>query len=586
MKKKTLTAVLLSSVLLSSVCAVPFAGAAEQNNTDANEEQNSGISTEKSESKPFMVTLVVYGKNGEENQYYTVTPPSRENAEKMSEELGLSEGEYEIDEKWGGGAPTDEVTDTETVECYVLYRVGDVYTAHFLNEYQASLEKSGISAEEAKTMTGELRKQINENGAITDPEIEKQRQEYCTQKIDEEMDKACRTIGIDRNDVTIVRNEMSHCIKGEMTADQIAAAETLTRNYAIVTVGDEVGKYKGKIANKLLLDKIREGEENIEVSVRIKSASGELGTVTDKERTSYVKDIFDAAGIDSFGSINQTMFKYLQIDDEFIYLLETETTLNAEQLEKLCEADEVLEVTALPPWHQAKPTVEPTDPVVAPPSESVTGDLNGDGIIDVSDLTMLSLALLGDNELSDSQKKNADVDSDSEITVADLARLRQYLSKKIVSFDDKTPSEPVKDPSVDGYEFSVNYCTASNHIIGPQTEVFTSEKELNEYLEQNQDKMIRLNDEANYNAEWFENHNLVMVLLKEPYLDFGHEVTYVDSQKIKITRLKQRNVSPMEKGWAIFIELDKDSEMSSEKINVVITDKEVDSVSAYLQGKR
>ena len=308
--------------------------------------------------------------------------------------------------------------------------------------------------------------------------------------------------------------------------------------------------------------------------------------MTDKERTSYVKDIFDAAGIDSFGSINQTMFKYLQIDDEFIYLLETETTLNAEQLEKLCEADEVLEVTALPPWHQAKPTVEPTEPVVAPPSESVTGDLNGDGIIDVSDLTMLSLALLGDNELSDSQKKNADVDSDSEITVADLARLRQYLSKKIVSFDDKTPSEPVKDPSADGYEFSVNYCTASNRIIGPQTEVFTSEKELNEYLEQNQDKMIRLNDEANYNAEWFENHNLVMVLLKEPYLDFGHEVTYVDSQKIKITRLKQRNVSPMEKGWAIFIELDKDSEMSSEKINVVITDKEVDSVSAYLQGKR
>ena len=539
MKKKTLTAVLLSSVLLSSVCAVPFAGAAEQNNTDVNEEQNSGISTE----------------NGEENNYYTATP-------------------------------ADEVTDTETVECNVLYRVSDVYTAHFLNEYQASLEKNGISAEEAKTMTGKLRKQINENGAITDPEIEKQRQEYYTQKIDEEMDKACQTIGVDRKDVTIVRNEMSHCIKGEMTSKQITAAETLTRNYAIVTVGDEVGKYKGKISNKLLLDKIREGEENIEVSVRIRSASGELGKVTDKERTSYVKDIFDAAGIDSFGSINQTMFKYLQIDDEFIYLLETETTLNAEQLEKLCEADEVLEVTALPPWHQAKPTVEPTEPVVAPPSEYVTGDLNGDGIIDVSDLTMLSLALLGDNELSDSQKKNADVDSDSEITVADLARLRQYLSKKIVSFDDKTPSEPVKDPSADGYEFSVNYCTASNRIIGPQTEVFTSEKELNEYLEQNQDKMIRLNDEANYDAEWFENHNLVMVLLKEPCPEFGHEVTHVDSQKIEITRLKQRNVSPMEKGWAIFIELDKDSEMSSEKINVVITDKEVDSVSAYLQGKR
>ena len=290
-------------------------------------------------------------------------------------------------------------------------------------------------------------------------------------------------------------------------------------------------------------------------------------------------EIFAEAGIDKTAVVAVSK-----------YVSSTTCDVNADQVRKLSLIDSVQDIDYLDPTAEPLPTVSPTiSPTAAPiiTQQGVAyGDVNIDGIIDVSDLTMLSLALLGDNELSDSQKKNADVDSDSEITVADLARLRQYLSKKIVSFDDKTPSEPVKDPSADGYEFSVNYCTASNQIIGPQTEVFTSEKELNEYLEQNQDKMIRLNDEANYDAEWFENHNLVMVLLKEPYLDFGHEVTHVDSQKIEITRLKQRNVSPMEKGWAIFIELDKDSEMSSEKINVVITDKEVDSVSAYLQGKR
>ncbi|MBP0976656.1 MAG: hypothetical protein J6P89_00550 [Oscillospiraceae bacterium] len=32
-------------------------------------------------------------------------------------------------------------------------------------------------------------------------------------------------------------------------------------------------------------------------------------------------------------------------------------------------------------------------------------------------------------------EKNADVDHDGEVTLADLARIRQYLSKKIESFD-------------------------------------------------------------------------------------------------------------------------------------------------------
>ena len=82
------------------------------------------------------------------------------------------------------------------------------------------------------------------------------------------------------------------------------------------------------------------------------------------------------------------------------------------------------------------PTVSPTDSTVCPTiaPQWLYGDVNTDGIIDVSDFTMLSLALVGDVELSEHQKVNADVDNDSEISVADLASLRQYLSKKIISF--------------------------------------------------------------------------------------------------------------------------------------------------------
>ena len=64
-------------------------------------------------------------------------------------------------------------------------------------------------------------------------------------------------------------------------------------------------------------------------------------------------------------------------------------------------------------------------------SASYKGDVNVDSTIDVTDLTALSLALLGDMDLTADQQKAADLDGDGAVTLADLARLQQYLSKKI-----------------------------------------------------------------------------------------------------------------------------------------------------------
>ncbi len=73
--------------------------------------------------------------------------------------------------------------------------------------------------------------------------------------------------------------------------------------------------------------------------------------------------------------------------------------------------------------------------------EFTIGDINADGRTDVTDLSNLSLYLIGDTKFTEVQKKAADVDDDGEVKLTDLAKYRQYLSKII---DSLGPVQPVK----------------------------------------------------------------------------------------------------------------------------------------------
>ena len=64
----------------------------------------------------------------------------------------------------------------------------------------------------------------------------------------------------------------------------------------------------------------------------------------------------------------------------------------------------------------------------------IAGDLNFDGKIDVTDLSELSLALADGKEFTDAQQNAVDVDKDGKVTLSDLARMRQFLSKIIEAF--------------------------------------------------------------------------------------------------------------------------------------------------------
>ncbi len=62
------------------------------------------------------------------------------------------------------------------------------------------------------------------------------------------------------------------------------------------------------------------------------------------------------------------------------------------------------------------------------------GDVNCNGVVDITDISALSIALADKKTLEGQSFNNADVNKDGELNVVDLAALRQFVSKKITRF--------------------------------------------------------------------------------------------------------------------------------------------------------
>ena len=63
------------------------------------------------------------------------------------------------------------------------------------------------------------------------------------------------------------------------------------------------------------------------------------------------------------------------------------------------------------------------------PTDFTFGDINDDGKIDVTDLSCLAIHLADKTELTSKQKLAADVEYNGKVELADLARLKQYISR-------------------------------------------------------------------------------------------------------------------------------------------------------------
>ena len=87
------------------------------------------------------------------------------------------------------------------------------------------------------------------------------------------------------------------------------------------------------------------------------------------------------------------------------------------------------DVTSEPSATEEPSTTEKPSVTSGTSSEVMYGDVDGNGKIDVTDLSYLSIYLIGEGKFTDDQMKAADVDCDGGVKLSDLARLRQYLSR-------------------------------------------------------------------------------------------------------------------------------------------------------------
>lgn len=215
-------------------------------------------------------------------------------------------------------------------------------------------------------------------------------------------------------------------------------------------------------------------------------------------------------------------------------------------------------------------------------NEEGTGDINSDGLVDVSDLTELSLALLGDTELTSVQQKAADVDGDGTVKLPDLARLKQFISKVITSLKYEQSSDSVQ-PSAECRKFEFNgekcysYVTdlmePDKSVYGDTKAVLIDSAEKLSEIPKRFDAGIYLETtcEERFNSavekvtgykqpddEYFKNNVLIYAWGREMNYNYDMEVDHLeftgaDELDININRFTYMAVSPAERSYGYFI---------------------------------
>ena len=177
-------------------------------------------------------------------------------------------------------------------------------------------------------------------------------------------------------------------------------------------------------------------------------------------------------------------------------------------------------------------------------NEIIYGDLNSDKTVDVTDLSILSLYLIGDRELeNDMQKEAADVQYDGVIDLGDLACMRQYLSKKTESIG--KPSEDITDKCTvlkiaddhdhykiyEGFEYNWTKTDPDGYPI--ESEIYdsvliTSMDDYNKYIAYDEyGTKVFEDNKIEINEEFFKNNYIAMEVNSWECNEIATELTSV-----------------------------------------------------------
>jgi len=306
----------------------------------------------------------------------------------------------------------------------------------------------------------------------------------------------------------------------------------------------------------------------------------------------------------------EEIFKTADIDEETAdvsaskLISSISCVVNAEQVRKLSMIDSIQQISVPDMTAAPRPTVSPTEPVNKATSEpiifdpstpmpthttapasplptnqngAVYGDINDDKVVDISDLTMLSLVLIGDVDLTDYMKSVADFDGDIAVTIADLARLRQYLSKKIDSLTDDKDADTVVQEKEVKYSAAISVRVTDNKLDEyPQHSIIEDRAGFEALYNEKQSLEIEktgfysggifpiLNDK--YTDEWFETHKLYVAYPgKGGPTGYRYKVESVTNKAVTIYRdLLGESQSRTENkaDWIILIEVAKDADVT------------------------
>ena len=171
------------------------------------------------------------------------------------------------------------------------------------------------------------------------------------------------------------------------------------------------------------------------------------------------------------------------------------------------------------------------------------GDIDGNGNVEVTDLTMLSIYLLKDIELDSEQILLADCNGDEKVNLADLALLKQFILKDDVKLgknheDSIVHSELMMNGVPDDEYIEKNNITVvgdgSNRMATVVIPI-CSEDELSEYLDNlGEDKYYGQADKEEidrafdgYDKDFFEKNTLIIFTASMPD-DFSLNVDKID----------------------------------------------------------